>query len=121
FRRVLFRSIFNPSVIKIIAPPGNTVIHQALVMTFFPSYKIFPKLGSGAGTPAPKKLSMASFIIDMAKINVAWTISGEIVLGAICPQIIRVERAPIDLNASTYVCSLIVKADDLTTLAIKGA
>src|SRR5699024_28539 len=83
-------------------------------------YSIFPQLGSGVGTPAPKKLRAASVIIDSAKINVAWTIKGDKALGAICKNIILKAEAPCALIASMYVSSLIAIALDLTILAING-
>ena len=80
------------------AIPGNSVIHQALKITVFPSYNKFPQLGSGAGIPAPKKLSAASIMMESAKMKVAWTISGDKTFVAMFNQIMRDALAPAPLK-----------------------
>ena len=63
--------ILIPKTVITIAIPGNIVSHGAVKIPSFASYKIFPKLGDGAGIPAPKKLKDASKIIAIAKTYVA--------------------------------------------------
>ena len=69
-------------------------------MTPFPSFKMLPQEGCGAGTPAPRKLRAASVMMAEAKTKVTCTMMGEMMLGAICRQMIRILEAPRQRMAS---------------------
>ena len=88
-----------PTASRTIAILGNIVIHQELKITPFASYKMLPRLGMGAGMPAPKKLSAASRIMAMAKVYVPCTITGDRILGRIWENRTFRVHAPCDLIA----------------------
>ena len=96
------------------------VIHQELKITPLASYKILPRLGIGAGIPAPKKLSAASKMMAIAKVYVPCTMIGERIFGRIWENSTVRVPAPCDLIASIYVISFTDNVEALATLAITG-
>ena len=55
-----------PSTVKMIASPGNTPSHHALVRYSLPWLSMPPQLGVGGCTPNPRKLSDDSAMISSA-------------------------------------------------------
>src|SRR5260370_1417751 len=53
-------SRFMPSVARLIAIPGNSMIHHACTEWSRPSEMMLPQLGVGGDGPTPRKLSAAS-------------------------------------------------------------
>src|SRR3954454_19037803 len=51
---------FMPSVARLIAMPGNSMIHHACTEWSRPSEMILPQLGVGGDGPTPRKLNAAS-------------------------------------------------------------
>ena len=49
------------------AQPGKTAIHGASRMYFWESWRMFPQVGVGGGSPSPRKESAASASRTSAK------------------------------------------------------
>lgn len=61
--------------------PGNVTSHHDEKMTVLASLRILPRLGAGSGIPQERKLSAASTSIELAKIYVACTMTGDRTFG----------------------------------------
>ena len=84
----------NPRIVKRIATPGNTVIHQAIPSVDLDSIRILPQLGVGGCTPNPRKLKPDSIKIAPAIPRVAFTNTGPTALGIKCLLMILKLEAP---------------------------
>ena len=73
---------FRDITVNRMAKPGIVDIHQESTRWSRPSATIEPQAGSGGGTPAPMKLSVASTRITMPTCNVATTMTVFIVPGS---------------------------------------
>ena len=79
-----------------------------------------PQLGVWGGTPAPRKLRLASTMMASAKMNVACTITGAKVLGAMWRSMILQVGVPMAFAASTNCCSRRDKTAPRTTRTMRG-
>ena len=64
-----------------------------------------PQVGSGGGTPNPRKLIIASVRIAFPTFRLKMTISGAIIFGKICRLSVFEVGEPIARAASTYTFS----------------
>ena len=100
--------------------PGNVTSHHDEKMTVLASLRILPRLGAGSGIPQERKLSAASTSIELAKIYVACTMTGDKTFGIMWRKRILGHLAPILLIASIYVCSRTCSATPRVTVTTSG-
>src|SRR6185503_12761311 len=85
------------------ASPGNTVIHHSPEnRKSLPTRISVPSEGWVAGTPTPRKESVASVTMAVAMWIVAMTSTGPITLGSTCASMMARGRRPMTRAACTY-------------------
>ncbi len=89
------------STVRKIIEPGRIVSSGALVISWKPLPIIVPHDVSGACTPTPRKESIASSSMMLAKFRVKRTMIVEVRLGSSSPNITRIGLAPCEIAAST--------------------
>ena len=90
----------SDKVVTAIAKPGQYVPQGAVRILPKPRPNIIPQLASGAVTPKPRKLRLASANSAADSITVTCTISGDEMFGRMCLVIERMLVVPLVLAAS---------------------
>ena len=85
---------FREITVSSMAKPGIVEIHQASAKKSLPSDTMEPQAGVGGGTPAPRKLKVASTSITMLTCRVPTTIRVLMTPGKMCVMRMRGVDAP---------------------------
>src|SRR5665648_728277 len=112
--------MFSKNTVIKIAIPEKKEIHGAFDMYSLPSLNIFPQLGTGGGTPTPKKLRPASERIELAKVIESCIINAFKLFGRISFNMILKLLLPRQRTAFMYSKFLIDNTLTRTTLTHLG-
>src|SRR5262249_25305869 len=110
----------KPTTMIRMAMAGAATTHGEGFMKSRPVDSIRPSDGVGGGPPRPMKLSAASSNTDTPSRMDACTITGPMLLGAMCRATSRQYDAPRALAASTKLSLLVSRAAARITLATIG-
>src|SRR5262249_12010476 len=97
----------KPNTVTKMARPGKSESQGLAWMKAMLALRSQPQLGVGGWVPSPRKLSVASTMIDVAMPSVVVTMIGARQLGSTWRKRIEGSRTPSARHASTYSFSLI--------------